>query len=66
MVKQPETLHCVPLHAQGTVTVFNLDPDTTNEHLVWLFSKFGDVKVGDGSVQAKCPHLPGLPHFRPL
>lgn len=28
---------------QGTVTVFNLDPDTSNEHLVWLFSKFGDV-----------------------
>ncbi|GFR50355.1 hypothetical protein Agub_g12565 [Astrephomene gubernaculifera] len=29
---------------QGTVTVFNLDPDTSNDHLVWLFSKFGDVK----------------------
>jgi hypothetical protein len=29
---------------QGTVTLFNLDPDTSNEHLVWLFSKFGEVK----------------------
>ncbi|KAG2490810.1 hypothetical protein HYH03_010732 [Edaphochlamys debaryana] len=29
---------------QGTVTVFNLDPDTSNDHLVWLFHKFGDVK----------------------
>lgn len=29
---------------QGTIVVFNLDPDTTNERLVWLFSKFGDVK----------------------
>mmetsp|Transcript_20587 Transcript_20587/g.45080 ORF Transcript_20587/g.45080 Transcript_20587/m.45080 type:complete len:978 (-) Transcript_20587:2385-5318(-) len=29
---------------QGTIVVFNLDPDTTNEHLVWLFSKFGDVR----------------------
>ncbi len=26
------------------MTVFNLDPDTSNDHLVWLFSKFGDVK----------------------
>lgn len=29
---------------QGIVTLFNLDPDTSNDHLVWLFSKFGDVK----------------------
>jgi len=29
---------------QGMVVVFNLDPDTTNDHLVWLFSKFGEVK----------------------
>lgn len=33
------------LLSQGMVTMFNLDPDTTNDHLVWLFSKFGDVKV---------------------
>lgn len=26
--------------------MFNLDPDTTNEHLVWLFGKYGAVKVG--------------------
>lgn len=26
------------------MVIFNLDPDTTNEHLVWLFSKFGEVK----------------------
>lgn len=30
--------------AQGMVVVFNLDPDTSNDHLVWLFSKFGEVK----------------------
>ncbi|GLI67323.1 hypothetical protein VaNZ11_011510 [Volvox africanus] len=33
-----------PTINQGTVTVFNLDPDTSNDHLVWLFSKFGNVK----------------------
>ena len=27
-----------------TVQIFNLDPDTTNEHLGWLLSKFGEVK----------------------
>ncbi|GLC41644.1 hypothetical protein PLESTB_000693400 [Pleodorina starrii] len=43
-----EVHYCVPKGDpavnQGTVTVFNLDPDTSNDHLVWLFSKFGDVK----------------------
>lgn len=29
---------------QGVVVVYNLDPDTTNEQLVWIFSRFGDVK----------------------
>ncbi|KAG2434774.1 hypothetical protein HXX76_007659 [Chlamydomonas incerta] len=33
-----------PTVSQGTVSLFNLDPDTSNDHLVWLFSKFGDVK----------------------
>jgi hypothetical protein len=33
------------VHLQGQVTVFNLDPETSNEQLVWLFSKFGDVQV---------------------
>ena len=26
------------------IVVYNLDPEATNEHLVWTFSKFGDVK----------------------
>ncbi len=30
--------------AQGTIALFNLDPNTSNEQLVWIFSKFGDVK----------------------
>lgn len=38
------TLRPHPSCTQGTVTVFNLDPDTTNDHLVWLFSKFGAVQ----------------------
>eukprot|EP00798_Chlamydomonas_sp_ICE-L_P003925 gene3925-14001_t len=29
---------------QGMIVVFNLDPDTDNQHLIWLFSKFGEVK----------------------
>jgi protein phosphatase 1 regulatory subunit 42 len=29
---------------QGVVVVYNLDPDTTEEQLVWIFSRFGDVK----------------------
>lgn len=29
--------------SQGTVVMYNLDPDATNEDLVWLFSKYGDV-----------------------
>ncbi|KAF8060053.1 ML1 [Scenedesmus sp. PABB004] len=29
---------------QGVVVVYNLDPDTTNEQLVWIFSRFGDVR----------------------
>jgi hypothetical protein len=29
---------------QGVVVVYNLDPDTTNEQLVWMFSRFGEVK----------------------
>jgi RNA recognition motif-containing protein len=33
---------CVVL--QGVVVVYNLDPDTTEEQLVWIFSRFGDVK----------------------
>lgn len=34
------------MHApiQGVVVVYNLDPDTTNEQLVWIFSRFGEVK----------------------
>ncbi|KAJ9515790.1 hypothetical protein QJQ45_008687 [Haematococcus lacustris] len=30
--------------AQGQITVYNMDPGTTNQHLVWLFSKFGEVQ----------------------
>ena len=39
-------LHRKPLHAQlqGSIVVYNLDPETTNEHLAFMFSKFGDVK----------------------
>eukprot|EP00798_Chlamydomonas_sp_ICE-L_P021946 gene21946-28992_t len=29
---------------QGRIVVFNLDPNTTNHHLAWLFSKFGEVE----------------------
>jgi hypothetical protein len=35
---------CGCLFAQGVVVVYNLDPDTTNEQLVWMFSRFGEVK----------------------
>ena len=28
----------------GMIVVYNLDPEATNEHLGWVFSKFGDVK----------------------
>lgn len=31
------------LSAQGTVVMYNLDPDATNESLLWLFSKYGEV-----------------------
>jgi RNA recognition motif-containing protein len=34
----------VDLVLQGVVVVYNLDPDTTEEQLVWIFSRFGDVK----------------------
>jgi RNA recognition motif-containing protein len=29
---------------QGVVVVYNLDPDTTEEQLIWIFSRFGDVR----------------------
>jgi hypothetical protein len=32
------------LHLQGVVVVYNLDPDTTNDQLVWIFKRFGEVK----------------------
>lgn len=31
-------------YVQGVVVVYNLDPDTTNDQLVWMFSRFGEVK----------------------
>ncbi len=39
---------------QGQVTVYNLDPDTSNEQLVWLFSKFGDVQVSRAQPSLPC------------
>eukprot|EP00798_Chlamydomonas_sp_ICE-L_P021450 gene21450-28420_t len=30
---------------QGTVHVFNTDSDTSNQHLAWLYSKFGEVQL---------------------
>lgn len=29
---------------QGSIVVYNLDPETTDEHLFYMFTKFGDVK----------------------
>ncbi|KIY93743.1 RNA-binding protein, putative, partial [Monoraphidium neglectum] len=29
---------------QGVIVVYNLDPDTTNEQLAWIFNRFGEVK----------------------
>ena len=48
----------IPCHAQGMVVLFNLDPDTTNEHLVWIFSKFGDVKdITDSPHRSSQKHI---------
>ncbi|GBF98525.1 hypothetical protein Rsub_11516 [Raphidocelis subcapitata] len=34
---------------QGVVVVYNLDPETTNEQLKWIFNRFGEVReVRDG------------------
>lgn len=29
---------------QGVIVVYNLDPETTNDQLAWIFNRFGDVK----------------------
>ncbi|GBF98645.1 hypothetical protein Rsub_11639 [Raphidocelis subcapitata] len=29
---------------QGVIVVYNLDPDTTNEQLAWIFGRFGEVR----------------------
>ncbi len=49
-----------PLAVQGQVVFFNLDPNSNNEHLLWLFSKFGDVQA---SVAAGAPRAAAAGSF---
>ncbi|KAG1666963.1 hypothetical protein FOA52_004246 [Chlamydomonas sp. UWO 241] len=37
--------------AQGTIVVYNLDPETTNEQLEFMYSQYGDVKEVVQSVE---------------
>jgi hypothetical protein len=40
----PAAGHTTTTADPGVIVVYNLDPDTTNDQLAWIFSRFGDVK----------------------